>query len=155
MRDSVREKTTHNTPGAETPSGASSSFVHVFCCQSFCLHIYTSILVNPFQIMADDGFQTYRSKSSRKRKSDQMDVDDDDAQTDAKKVNFKPISSHDVQRQVRDWNNTKNAGTNCDRERPFFKCLFCFHLSLLFVLMFFFLLLVQHVGNKQNRHLVK
>lgn len=52
--------------------------------------------------MADD-FQTYKSKSSRKRKADQMDVDiADDAADGKKRVEFKAIASHDIEQQVSD-----------------------------------------------------
>ena len=51
--------------------------------------------------MADD-FQTYKSKSSRKRKADQMDVDvADDVSGGKKRVEFKAIASHDVEQRVR------------------------------------------------------
>lgn len=51
--------------------------------------------------MADD-FQTYRSKSTRKRKADQMEVDtpQDTEAGEKKKVEFKAMSSKEVDQQV-------------------------------------------------------
>lgn len=50
--------------------------------------------------MSDD-FQTYRSKSSRKRKADQMDVDPaEELVEDKKRVEFKAMSNKDMEQQV-------------------------------------------------------
>lgn len=50
--------------------------------------------------MADE-FQTFRSKSGRKRKAEQMEVDaPEDKQETKKKVEFKAMSSKDVEQQV-------------------------------------------------------
>ena len=50
---------------------------------------------------ADDGdFQTYRTKSSRKRKADQMDVDVEADADSKKKVQFQGITSQETGKQV-------------------------------------------------------
>lgn len=68
---------------------------------STCFPLLTSChFAHLHSVMADD-FQTYKSKSSRKRKADQMDVDVSEDVSDGKKrVEFKAIASHVIEQQV-------------------------------------------------------